>query len=386
MLQAVVLRGAADVLTLSPILEQLAERCDQAGAMGWLKFFLSASSFRAKKPYLVLLLKRGARFVGTDVTSLRLEEIHAAVLLFEYRILGLPTRAFCTDDWAGFRTVIAPQQERAAIAALAADALLAKGAQLVLISCGHSVDSALATPSLTQSADWASHTRPVAMTLMLEPTLRETLAKLGKSTRFNLGYYRRRLNAEMRCEFVQDARGLLQEHELELLDRQSLNPVGKDAIRLQYKSCCELPGGFLLGLRNDRGKWLSLIGGWRQGSVTVLHWQMNAAGYEKLSIGTAMRSYFLEHEVELGSRKLVYYGGTPHSLGNSFASEAVTDLVVRRRTLRAVSMHAQVRLLSMFRPLIRINSQMVQILGDHKLEWHRARSPVRETEPQRARS
>ena len=52
--------------------------------------------------------------------------------------------------------------------------------------------------------------------------------------------------------------------------------------------------------------------------MTVLHWQMNAAGYEKLSVGTAMRSYFLEHEVGRGAKKLIYYGGTPHSMGHSF--------------------------------------------------------------------
>ena len=110
MFHALVLSGYADVLAQSSLLESLAERCDQAGAMNWLGYFLAASSFKGKRPYLVLMMKSGA-----DTSSPRLEDVHAAVLLFEYRVLGMPTGAFSTDDWAGFRTVIAPEGERGAM-------------------------------------------------------------------------------------------------------------------------------------------------------------------------------------------------------------------------------------------------------------------------------
>jgi hypothetical protein len=161
---------------------------------------------------------------------------------------------------------------------------------MVLISYGqHPGIASPLMPVMRTPAMWVSGKRPVAMILLLEPTAKETLAKLGKSTRFNLGYYRRRLQAADPCEFVANAGDFLQEHELEGLNRTSLNPIDPGEFRLQYECACNLPGGFLLGLRNRQEKWLSLIGGWRQGDVTVLHWQMNAAGYEKLSLGTAMR-------------------------------------------------------------------------------------------------
>jgi hypothetical protein len=348
--------------------------------MSWLSYFLATSSFKGKKPYLVLIVERGA----TD-SSLRLEDVHAAVLLFEYRVLGIPTGAFSTDDWGGFRTVIAPEAEHGAMSAMAADALLERGAQLVLISYGHPSNSAgTVVPTMNHAAGWVCRTRPLAMTLLLEPTLKATLAKLGKSTRFNLGYYRRRLNAVMTCELIADARGLLQEHELELLNRASLNPVRPSEFRLQYESACKLPGGFLLGLRNDQGQWLSLIGGWRQGDVTVLNWQMNAAGYENLSIGTAMRSYFVEHEVERGARKLIYFGGTPHSIGHSFEREEVTDLIVRRGSVRAAAMQGVARLLGSLGSLVRINSLLVQAIGSDQLDWRSVEETVPEPQPQSA--
>jgi hypothetical protein len=377
LLHAIVLSGRAAVLEQACLLERLAEQCGQAGAMNWLSHFLGVSSFKGKKPYLVLIVRR-----GVDVSSLQLEDVHAAVFLFEYRVLGLPTGAFSTDDWAGFRTVVAPEAERGAIAAMAADALLEQGAELVLISYGHAAQAkSEMAPTSSCAARWAWQTRPVAMTLPLEPTLQATLARLGKATRFNLGYYRRRLGAAMPCEFIADARPLIKEQDLESLNAGSLNRIPLRNFRHKYLSSCRLPGGFLLGLRNDQGKWLSLIGGWRQGSVTVLYWQMNAAGYEKLSIGTAMRSYFLEHEVGLGAKTLVYYGGTPHAIGNSFVRAEVTDLVVRRRSWGAAALQQVAQWITSPRFFVRINSLLAQAIGGKDLEWHAADATVLEQEP-----
>jgi hypothetical protein len=379
---AVVVSGRADVLAQSALLESLAERCDQAGAMNWFGYFLAASSFRGKKPYLVLITKP-----SSPAATLRLDDVHAAVLLFEYRVLGLPTHVFSTDDWAGFRTVIAPEAERAAMSALAADAMFDRGAEMVLISFLQPRENVRTfVPVMRYPATWVSGKRPVAMTLLLEPTLTATLAKLGKSTRFNLGYYRRRLQAVEPCELIGNVCGLLQDHELEELNHRSLNPLDLDEFRLQVQSACNLPGGFMLGLRTLQGKWLSLIGGWRQGDVTVLHWQMNTSGYEKLSIGTAMRSYFLEHEVGRGTTKLIYYGGTPHSMGNSFEREQVTDLILRRRSLRSAALHAVVRALAAMRSHVGINSLIVQAVGTNPLHWRSVEQHPPSAHPEEVRS
>jgi hypothetical protein len=378
LLHALVLSGHAAVLEQASLLESLAQRCHQAGAMNWLDHFLNVSDFRDKKPYLVLVVRP-----GVTASSLTLEGVHAAVLLFEYRVLGMPTGAFATDDWAGFRSVIAPEAERGAIAAMAAIALLEQGAQLALISHGHAARStSRQAPVPRRDIRWGWRTRPVVMTLALEPTFQATLAKLGKATRFNLGYYRRRLEAEVPCEFVSDARGLLQESELERLNAGSLNPYPLKSFQQQYKSSCRLPGGFLLGLRSNSGQWLSLIGGWRQDRVTVLYWQMNTAGYEKLSIGTAMRSYFLEHEVQRGATTLTVYGGTSHSMQNSFLREEVTDLIVKRRSLRAAALQAVARMATSSRFGARINSVLVQAIGSNDMDWYSADGKVRKPEPQ----
>ena len=331
-----------------------------------------------RSPYLVLIVR------GEVTPSSRTpDDVHAAVLLFEYRVLGLPTGLFATDDWAGFRTVVAPEAERAGIAAMAADALLKRRARAVLVSYGHAEGGTKAVaPATGKPIRYAWQTRSVAMTLPLEPTIKATLAKLGKSTRFNLGYYRRRLEAETPCEFVADARGMFAERELEVINAGSLNPVSMKEFRLQYRSSCELPGGFLLGLRNAQGQWVSLIGGWRQAGVTVLQWQMNTAGYERFSIGTVMRSYYLDHEVKRGTKSLVYYGGTPHSLGHSFVREEVTDLVVQRRSLVSAALQGVTQIVISSQSFLRINSILARAICNENLDWQESDTQIPEPRPE----
>jgi len=367
---AVVLSGHADVLERAPLLEALAERCGQAGAMNWLSHFVNHSSFKRKKPYLVLLVRDGAGH-----SPLHVDDVHAAVFLFEYRVLGAPTGAFCADDWAGFRTVIAPEAERGAMSAVAADAMLEHGAQIVLVAYGHGVEAADKHPPRSSHAlRWAWRTQPIAMELPLADTLQATLSTLGRSTRYNLGYYRRRLAKEMPCEFVADARGLLQEHEMQAINAGSLNPVSARDFRRQYDSSCQLPGGFLLGLRTLEGTWVSLVGGWRQAGVTVHYWQMNKAGHEKLSIGKAMLSYFLEHEVSLGTRKLIYNGGTPNPIRFSFTPHEVTYLVVERKSRRGRALNGLTRMVHSLRGFVPVNSLLAQTLCSEGLVWHSTKS------------
>ncbi len=317
------------------MLEQLALQCGQAAAMGWLRYFLAAPDAAWKTPYLVLVTHSKAA-----QRPLRVENVRAAVLVLDYRLLGFGTRVFCTDDSSAFRTVIAPPSERAAVAAMTAQLLVELGAQIVLTTYddGGRTLADTAEPRLAEGESgggallWARQRRPVARTLVLETTYAATLARLGKSTRFNLGYYRRRLLARMHCTFVEDARGMLSEDDLRAVNAASRNPVPFELFKLQYASACHLPGGFLLGLRGPLGEWLGLIGGWRQEGATVLHWQTNASGYEKASLGTVMRSYFMEHEIARGTRTLTFYGGTPHSMQHAFLQQHATDLVVRRRS------------------------------------------------------
>jgi hypothetical protein len=96
-----------------------------------------------------------------------------------------------------------------------------------------------------------------------------------------------------------------------------------------------MSSGFLIALRSRSGELLSVVGGWRQGTTTVLQHQMNAAGYEKDSLSTVMRSYFLENQIQRGTRTVIFYPGTNDTISHAFEAETTRDLIVRRKSFYA---------------------------------------------------
>lgn len=325
-----VVRGRQAVLALAPMLQELTRRTGQLGAMHWLDYFLNTPSLIGKPPYLVLQMRR-----ISSCGRLTPDLIRAAALFFEYRVCGLRTRVFCTDDAVGFRTVIAEREERAHFAERAAFALLQSGAHMVLATYETPEESG-ALPQPVPDAFLGYRQRIVGRMLTLAPTYDEMLAQLGRLTRRNLRYYRRHLASRMPLDFVADARTLLTFPEFKGLNDSSLNPVRSDKeLWLRWHNSCEIDGGFVVGLRTAGGKWLSLIGGWRHDTSTVVHWQLNSGGYERDSIGVVIRSFFLEHEIANGARRLLMFGGTPHSIHSAFEEDSIADLVLCRPTLRA---------------------------------------------------
>lgn len=362
------------ILDLAPHLERLAERCSQSGAMHWLRYFLDEQAMRRKVPLLVLVF-RSDTTLGTCVPS---TDLLAAALFSEYCFVGIRTGAITTDDAVGFRTIIAPEGERAQIAALATRALVDRGARIVLAT--FAAESGAEYKQLLEGAGkvaWAERRRTVGRTLALQSTFDATLASLGKSTRFNLRYYRRRLLKEMELEFIPEAASLLLPNELSALNAGSLNPVSAAEFGRRVQSASSLPGSFLMGLRQVNGPWLSLVGGWRQAKASVLHWQMNAAGWEKHSVGTIMRSYLLEHEISIGAQSLLIYGGTAHTMRHAFEPAPVTDLIVKRRGLKAFVLQKLARFFASARSVTGRPNYLAEVLHSPELSWSSSRPAER---------
>ena len=336
-MEAKILEGRKTILEHARLLEQFAGRCGQFGAMHWLGYFLGGAGARWKRPCVVLLLQAGA-----DTGSVSLDDLRGAVLCYELSAFGIHTGAFSTDDWEGFRTVVAEPALRRRVAALATRALIRRGAHLVLTTyTAIAPDETHANPVLEYpNTLWASHNRTVTkQRLILGQTYEETLAKFGKRTRNHLRYYRKRLLAEMDCEFLADASSVLGEKDFLQLNSSSRNPLPASECKRRYDATRDQNGGFLIGLRRVTGELLSIVGGWRQGPTTVMHHQMNSGGYENYSLSTVMRSFFLENEVERGTRTVVFYHGTNHSMSHAFEAEIARDYVVRRKSLRAAAIH-----------------------------------------------
>lgn len=361
-----ILTSREAILDLAPVLQALAERTGQPGAMHWLSYFLDKGVAGRRVPYLVLLLGPEEH----QGSSLRADGLQAAALFFEYRICGIGTGAYTTGDAVGFNSIIAPQAERTQVAGIALRVLVQRGARIALATYeGHKAAQPWDVLSSLPGVQAASRQRHVERSMKLRPTLEATLAQMGKHTRSNFRYYRRRLEKEMMLTFVPEAAPLLAGTDLQAINSASLNPVSPEEFSRRVRSATELPDSFLCGLQGPDGQWLSLIGGWRQAGLTVLHWQMNTAGYEKHSIGTVMRHFFLEAEVSAGAEELLIHGGTPHSMHHSFETQPIADLMVRRNGLQTALLCGMAHLFATRRGVLRRGNFFASTLLDRGLEW-----------------
>jgi hypothetical protein len=331
-----VLRGRVEILRLRSVLTTLSELCGQAGAMDYLEYFLTAPPNLKKTPYLVLMASRS----DVSVFELRAEDLRGAVLVYEYRVLGFGSRLFTTCDFNGRRAVIAPAARRTQISAMVCRYLMEQGAQIVLLNlelgstenCQVCFEAAMAGK---RKHWWATQTREAGGTLALQKTLDATLANMGKHTRRNLRYYRRKAEADLEYSFLNDVKNTLTMAQLMELNYASTHPVAQSVLERRYQTMKSMEGFFGVGLKQPGGQWLSLLGGRRHHGITEIDWQMNRDGLAKYSVGTVIRSYLIEYEIAIGTDRLFFEGGTPHIMRHSFLSAEAMDIVVMNRSLFA---------------------------------------------------
>jgi len=324
-----VLSGRDAVAAQTSMLNDLCRRTGQEGAMHWLEYLLATPTAVKKIPTLVLL----GLDAGLDPASATADNARGAVLLYEYKFAGRGTRVFATDDTTGQRTVIAPLNIRTQVAEEACRILVDKGALAAMISfegrprTGNTLENHI---GLTPKCRLATRDRSVPRYLPLADTVEATLARMGKHTRRNLRYYRRRVETELGADFVPEVS--MGREEFMALNRASTNPVDDALAAWRYDAIHRMPETMLAGMKARNGRWLSLIGGRRHMQVTEIDWQMNLAGLPRYSLSTAMRAYVLEHEVEMGTKRLAFTGGTPHPMRHFFVSEDAVDVVALRRS------------------------------------------------------
>jgi len=324
-----VLRGRASLVAMLPMLAELSRRTGQTSAMDSIEYLLGAPTMLGKTPYLVLVGTRP----GVDGLRAAAQDVQGAVLLHEYQIAGRGARVFATHDFTGQRTVFAPPELRTLVAETAGRALAEQGAWMTMISVEVAMEAGrlpLLSAGPRPGCRMAARIRRVPRDLLIGTTLEATMATLGRNTRRNFRRYRQRLEADLGASFV--PRVEISREEFLAMNRASTNPAPDEDAAWRYECTASLPGTMFAGVKSDDGRWLSMIGGRRYDGITEIEWQMNRGGLPRYSLSTVMRSYLLEHEVTLGTAKLMFQGGTPHSMRHSLAGSEVLDILVVRRS------------------------------------------------------
>jgi hypothetical protein len=326
-----VLRGAQQILRLQPLLVDLCMRCGQPGRWQHLSYFFSLHFASNKTPHLLLFVSSP----GLTLQTVRASDLVAAVLTYEYRLWRFHSRIFVTDDLIGRRTLIAPPALRRRVALQASQYLMDHGAEISLLS--YQDDPTSAEPQSNNQLSpqrldclWTSQKREFFSYLPLAPNFEATLGNLGKRTRTHMRYYRRRAERDLQCTFVPDVS--ISKADFQKFNHACSFPATNEQCVNRYDACFDTPDFFISGLRDQKGEWLSIVGGYRNHEFINIYWQMNLHAVPAYSISTVMRSFLIEHAVSCGARRLYMEGGTSHSMQFSFVPEIVNDILVLRKS------------------------------------------------------
>ena len=125
-----VIKGERAILALQPLLIRFSETCGQPSAMQDLPYFLQKPGLLKRVPYLYLVARRA----GIPPKEMRPSDLIGSLLLLEYRVLKIGTRAFATNDRSGRGTLLALPRDRLYVATRICEELMADGAAIAMLS------------------------------------------------------------------------------------------------------------------------------------------------------------------------------------------------------------------------------------------------------------
>jgi len=326
------LRGKEAILASYPLLSSFAASCGQPDGAEDLTYFISKPGILRRTPVLLLITRE-------DIPRnrpLQPADLLGTVLVYEYSIAGLHTGLFTSNDRSGHTSLIAPPELRFSIAFFASEWLIRHRAHLIMLTFAEGTSSIGTSNRLIdtgRSVRWAMRTRSVPDFLPLQETMDETLANIGQRTRSNMRYYRRRAEKELGCVFHPELE--ITPKDLVAFNRECMYAVPDRVVAWRLRNLRELGQPLLMGLRDQNGRMLSLIGGRRLGTSTEILWQMNRNDLPQYSLSLVLRSYLLEHEIARGAKRFYVEGGSSHPINRSFRQCNLTDLVVLRDSITA---------------------------------------------------
>jgi hypothetical protein len=316
-LAATIVSTRAEILELTPFVYSLAEEPGMLAP----RFFLASVLPKYWKPRVVVV-SQGSRIAG---------------LLFckERIVAGIATGIVFGDDTLGAMIAARPG-EAGLVLHFAVEALLEQ-----VVALRFRVGSDLL--GLMESAKVGAHIYSCRAEhhahLELPRSYDEFLTRVGPSTRHNLRRYRRRSEAMGNevsldleySEFCTAAR--------RLYPNTSFATSTSELERaLEMISTIPRPSRLLIGLRRANREWISLAGGWYNGSRAILNMQMNHRRMGRDSVSLVLRSYLIEMLVKRGCREIIFWAGTSAPLSSYTAQrgEFVACLDVQSHPWRMI--------------------------------------------------
>ena len=265
------------------------------------------------QPEFFLATLAGGKWAPRVVIVRQEGRILGAVFAKERLLFGFPTGLLYGDSTLN-GMVVAEAIHRGRVFLNAIEALVTKpgvrGLRLLLPPGGFEM-SALETASVP--FDVSQTPIEYHSVLRLPATYESFLENLGRQTRRNFRYYRR-LGAETRT-FVENVS--FEEFQSAAMSLAQQDVIGRniDGIRRALKIFSQVQRPMLVGLRNNSGEWLSILGGWYESGRAVVFFQMNSdRKYPRASLCLVTRAHLIERLIAEGVRDLVFWAGVGEPL------------------------------------------------------------------------
>jgi len=183
-----------------------------------------------------------------------------------------------------------------------------RGLRLLIPSTGLERD---AIQKILDSRPLDVHYSPVEHHSIVElgPNYEAFLEKLGKRTRRNFRYYRRRLEAEGHTYVERVPPAEFERAAFKLLEKDVVG-ADRDGIHRALGMLATVKDPLYVGIRHHNGEWLSILGGWRERDYGVVFFQMNNdKDFPQSALCVALRSYLIEALISAKIPNLLFWGG-----------------------------------------------------------------------------
>jgi hypothetical protein len=244
------------------------------------------------------------------VSVLRAREIVGIVYARERKIAGLPFGLIFADGsfssmWIGDTG----QQDvfRAALERLLADRMV-QGVRLRLLAGSPELR---AIRGIISSKTLDVHFKRISAhaRLTLPRSYEEFLRSLSYATRRHFRYYRRRSDTRGNQYLEQLSVDELHRAAWELRTK-SRRQTPSWALRRMLKMVAATASPFIVGLKSQDGKWLSVAGGCYRSDSAVMFFQLNNdLEFKQESISLVLRTHLIESLIRQRTKELLFLGG-----------------------------------------------------------------------------
>lgn len=258
------------------------------------------------------LASASQNWIPRVVTVMRGDQLAGILYTKEKKVAGIPTGLIYVDTTLG-SILCVNEWEHEAVFRAALQAVLkrrgVRGMRIVIPPSGFEMAALQSIPSQIAVDLCCAPTQNHSL-LALPDRYETFLDSLGPQTRRNFRYYRRRSQAahhhfvdKLSIDEFASAAWALQ--------NETLIKSGSKAIKraIDMISAAERP--LLVGLRDENGEWLSILGGWYEAGRAVIFLQMNSdKRHRNASLSIVLRGYLIELFILRGVRNVVFWAGS----------------------------------------------------------------------------